>query len=303
MSKRRKGHHGTSHYQVPSLKHLAAQAVRRNEGIHYKHNKKAWRGRASMDSTMSSDNTPSNKRAREGAEQVGQGLQVTVPRAIPHSYNNNFTVRLSYADAQNYQVSTGTGVARAFSMNSIWDPDVTGGGHQPMMRDLWASMYDYYAVLACRYKITVYNCYYDTITFTAAGTNQQRVGGVAVSILPTTNVADITSMASSVIFPAAEMKNSQTQLAFPEDYVVFQGTLTPGDFIVDAKDEDSDNTWTAVGSNPGVQRYLGISANSFNSGAFTGQNKAPIANVQYIIQLDYDVQFTQVNPSIREVPS
>lgn len=252
---------------------------------------------------MSETSAPTAKRAREGAEQVGQGLQVTVPRSIPHGYNNNYTIRLSYADAQNYQVSTGTGVARAFSMNSIWDPDVTGGGHQPMMRDLWASMYDYYAVLACHYKITVYNCYYDTITFTAVGTNQQRVGGVAVSLLPTTNTADISAMASSVIFPAAEMKNSQTQLAFPEDYVVFSGTLTPGDFLVDAKDEDSDNTWTAVGSNPGVQRYLGISANSFNSSAFTGQSKAPIANVQYIIQLDYDVQFTQVNPSIRGVPS
>lgn len=309
MSKRRRGERHTYH-QVPSLVQLATRAVRRNEGKHFEWNSRAWKGRVIMDTTMSesrSSGTQTSKRKRgadEGAEQVGMGKQITVPRNIPKGYNNNFTVCLSYADSRTIPIAYNAGYdTRTWATNSIYDPDVTATGHQPMLRDLWASQYDYYAVLACRYKLTFFNAAKDPITWTAVGTSAQLVPGVTITLLPTTNVSDIAAMSTGLVYPALEMKNTQSYTLFPEQSIVVEGELTPGDFLVDAKDEDNDNTWTAVGSNPGVLRYLGVSINSIVSGAFAGASETAYAAIQVVNQFEYDVQFTQMNQTVRSYPS
>lgn len=259
-------------------------------------------GDVNMSSSTSSGTQTSA--AKEGAKQVGQGLQVTVPRSIPHLYNNNYSVRLSYADAYNVLVSGNAGYnTRVYSTVSIYDPDVTGSGHQPLMRDLWASQYDYYTVMAFHYRIELYNCGDDAITYTAVGSSAQKVGGVVATLMRTTNTADITAAGTGSIFPANEMKNTEMQALWPDRSITFEGTLTPGDFIVDAKDADSDSTWTANGSNPAVQRYIGVALNSVNSGAFAGGSETPYSNIQIVLKFDYDVQFTQVNASLRGINS
>lgn len=309
MTKRRKTSSG-SRYQVPSLQSLALAAVRRNEGRHFRHNTRSpqhfLRRLGIMDDNMTGSTTTGSTQtdaAKQGAKQVGQGLQVTVPRNIPHAYNNNFTVRLTYSDCVNVTFTGAGGYAyKTFSMNSVYDPDVTGTGHQPHMRDLWASQYDYYAVLSTSYHVEAYNCSDDAIGWTTVGTNLAKVSGCTMTLLPTTSTTDISNAANGTQL-AVEMKNTRTQWLLPNRSVTFEGTLTPGDFIVDAKDQDSDNTWTAVGSNPGVQRYLGIVFNSNNTGAFGGATETPYTNIQLWYTFDYDVQFTQVNASLRGVAS
>lgn len=240
--------------------------------------------------------------AEEGATQVGQGLQVTIPRAVPHNYNNNYTVRLTYADNIRHNVSMAAGSGnQIFRTTSIFDPDFTGVGHQPLMRDLWASMYDFYAVLACDYEIKMYNAYADPITYTAVGTSAQNIGTVQVTTIPTTNSLDITS--SAFVYPAAETKNARTDWLPPDKTITIKGSLTPGDFIVDAKDSDSDQTWTAMGSNPTVDRLIGYHISSANNTSITGASEAPFALIQVLVILNYTVQFTQVNPSLRNTSS
>lgn len=306
MSKRRKTSQGIR-YQVPSLQSLALAAVRKRGSKTYSHSHSNLRqsifGRMSdseMGGTSSTTGTQTRSAAQKGAEQVGQGMQVVVPRAIPHGFNDQYTVRLSYADSFNMTIAgAGGGEEYLFRTNSIYDPDYTGIGHQPLMRDLWASQYDYYTVLACHYHIEIYNGATDHISWTSVGTNSQRVGGVVVTLLPTTNATDIANMGSGAPYPGAEMKHSQTQALWPENFITFKGTLTPGDFIVDAKDADSDTTWTAVGSNPAIPRFLGFAINSVNSGAFAGASKTIYTNCQIVVRLDYDVQFTQLNQTLR----
>lgn len=310
MSKRRKTSQGTR-YQVPSLQSLALAAVRRNEGRHFRFNnrhgqnlRRLGMSDSEMGGTSSTTGTQTKSAAQKGAEQVGQGMQVVVPRVIPHGFNDQYTVRLSYADAFNMTISAaGGGEEYVYRTNSIYDPDYTNIGHQPLMRDLWASQYDYYTVLACHYHIEIYNGATDHIYWTSVGTNAQRIGGVVVTLLPTTNATDIANMGSGLPFPGAEMKHTQTQALWPENYITFKGTLTPGDFIIDAKDADSDATWTAVGSNPAVPRYLGFAINSVNSSAFAGASKTVYTNCQIVVRLDYDVQFTQLNQTLRTAVS
>ena len=121
-----------------------------------------------------------------------------------------------------------------------------------------------------------------------------------VTLLPTTNDSDY--ITGSLITPQAEMKNARTEMLTPEDTISFRGTLTPGDFIVDAKDADSDTTWTAVGSNPAIPRYLGYVIVAANSSQ-TGQSSQFYAGITAYVKLHYTVQFTQMNQSLRTAAS
>lgn len=253
-----------------------------------------------------STGTQTNKRSRlaDAAEQVGQGLAVTIPKSVPHLWNNTYTVRLTYADNYRHDVaiSGAASAVQTFRMNSIFDPDITGTGHQPLLRDLWASQYDYYAVLQCDYKIRMYNAFSDSVTFTAVGTSAQKVGSLNVSLLKqTTNASDYTS--NGLVYPIAEQKNVETRFLIPDDATEFVGSLTQGDFILDAKDSDSDPTWTAVGSNPTIARSFGYVITPAQWTGLVGVSETPYASVQVQVIIDYTVQFTQMNQTLRVAAS
>lgn len=65
-----------------------------------------------------------------------------------------YVCKLTYSDIVNIN---GSGVFRSvdrvFSHNSIFDPDVTGTGHQPRYYDQLAGIYDFYRVLGCKIKV------------------------------------------------------------------------------------------------------------------------------------------------------
>lgn len=262
-----------------------------------------------MDSEMSESASvstqTSNKRSRsdaaDGATEVGSGLGVTIPRSVPHLYNNNYTVKLTYADNYRHAVNYGNAAKQVFRMNSIFDPDYTGTGHQPMFRDVWASQYDYYSVLATEYEIHLYNGGVDQTTYTAVGTAAQRLNCVQATLLKSTDEADFITTAT--VYPIAEMKNTITHFVPPEDTTVFRGVVTPGDFLVDAKDADDDQTWTQVGSNAGVPRYLGYVLTASNYAALTGQDETPFATIIAYVKLHYTVQFTQIKAAYRTASS
>ena len=252
---------------------------------------------------------PPSKRARgdadmdDGINEAGSGLPITKPpNGVPHCYNNNYTVKLTYADALIHNVSYGAAQHYAFNATSIYDPDFTGVGHQPFFRDMWVSQYDYYSVIKCDYEFTFYNACSDTVTYTAVGTSGQRLGAVLVSLKPTTRIGDINAT-GNYVYPIAETKGVRNEVLPPEGTMKITGTLTPGDFLVDAKDSDLDETWTAVGSNPAVTRYIGYNISSLLQSSLTGQNEQAFSAIQVFVKLDYTVQFTQVNPSLRQVPS
>ena len=265
-----------------------------------------------MDTSMSESRnagtqTSGSKRTRsaqDGASEVGQGHLVTVPRNIPHLFNNNYTVRLTYADNYVHVLNQdGTSAVQFFRTDSIFDPDATGGGHQPLLRDLWASQYDYYAVLACEYTIRLYVCNSASTTWTAVTPHGQFIGAINATLLKTTNASDATAINSGLIYPGAEMKNTITKFLPPDTMDTFSGTVTPGDFIIDAMDEDSDKTWTAVGSNPTTTRYIGYCLSTAQKNAISGVTPDPFTTIYAQVILNYDVQFTQMNQTLRTAPS
>lgn len=242
--------------------------------------------------------------AQDGALEAGSGLQVTMPpRQIPHLYNNNYTVKLTYADnfLHTVKCDAAASVIQMFRSNSIWDPDYSGGGHQPLIRDTWASMYDYYTVLSCDYTIRLYNAAWEGVTHTTAGTQGQRIQALNVSFNRSTYANDY--LTNGTVYPQAEMKNTSTYFLTPDNTIEIRGTVTPGDFIVDAKDADADTAWTAVGSNPAINRYIGYVLTTALPSQPAGVNENVYCDVQAQVILHYTVQFTQVNQLLRGTPS
>jgi len=70
------------------------------------------------------------------------------------TFPREMKVTLRYA-AFLAQTSTATlALDNVFNLNSIFDPDRTGSGHQPMGHDQWQAFYNRYRVDACKIKIT-----------------------------------------------------------------------------------------------------------------------------------------------------
>lgn len=232
---------------------------------------------------------------------VGQGLPLArPPRNVPHVFNDHYTVDLTYCDRITRVTNPGGYFSYVFRATSIYDPDYTDTGHQPLGRDLWASMYDYYSVLKCEYEVEMYNCMDESLYYTATGTARQKIGAIVAGTNFSTNISDV-DMAYPMVM--GEMKNGQVHLIKPNDSHVFRGILSPKDFRLDAKDADNDRTWTAVGANPDVNRYFGFSVSNFLTGQPSGVEKTIYNQVQMMVKIRYTVQFAQVNATLRQYPS
>lgn len=64
-------------------------------------------------------------------------------------------VKMKYA--QNINTAVTTAYNWKFNLNSIFDPDFTGSGHQPYGHDQLAALYNRYRVISCSYVITAYS--------------------------------------------------------------------------------------------------------------------------------------------------
>lgn len=66
-----------------------------------------------------------------------------------------YICKMKYADT--FQLSTLGGGVYRFNLNSIFDPNRTGVGHQPYGRDTLATLYNRYRVFRVSYSLSFYN--------------------------------------------------------------------------------------------------------------------------------------------------
>jgi len=81
------------------------------------------------------------------------------PKLALGSFPNTKTVNLRYVQDFSLNPGDGSTSVQVFRANSVFDPDFSGTGHQPMFRDNYAALYDTYQVNHAH------------ITFIAAGTH------------------------------------------------------------------------------------------------------------------------------------
>ena len=79
---------------------------------------------------------------------------MTVAQGIPES----FDIKLKYCEATTYGPSGANGIdTNQWRLNSIYDPNLTGVGHQPLNRDTWSNIFTQYLVVGCDVKVTFVN--------------------------------------------------------------------------------------------------------------------------------------------------
>lgn len=88
-------------------------------------------------------------------------------RRRPHKMNSlmassvrpdRLLVKLPYSDFYTVNmVAPSTGKTQVWNLNSIYDPDRTGVGHQPLGYDQWAGFYNKYRVFKVAYNISITN--------------------------------------------------------------------------------------------------------------------------------------------------
>jgi len=76
-----------------------------------------------------------------------------VPRPLV-GFPSNRVVRMRYIENLTWNFNTLPLFHYGFKANSIYDPNATAGGHQPMGHDQWAQFYNHYVVLRSHLKIT-----------------------------------------------------------------------------------------------------------------------------------------------------
>lgn len=77
-----------------------------------------------------------------------------VTRQLGTAFSSSQLVKLRYVDRFTINPALGTFALHNFRANSIYDPDVTSTGHQPMGYDQWANFYDHYVVIGSQIKVT-----------------------------------------------------------------------------------------------------------------------------------------------------
>lgn len=104
--------------------------------------------------------TPARKRARYG-NRTKKSPAFNHPANVPKSlvdvglgFPSKIKTKLKYTGFLPRTSTTGTIDDYVFSLNGLYDTDITGGGHQPMYFDQFMAIYNHYTVIGSKIKLT-----------------------------------------------------------------------------------------------------------------------------------------------------
>ena len=98
------------------------------------------------------DDTVFNERDNKEQSKVAK-LIPGVDGRLQFGFPTKIITKLRYNDTVVLDSTTGTSVAHVLRMNSAFDPDFTGTGHQPIYFDRYAAIYNSYRVIGAHLKV------------------------------------------------------------------------------------------------------------------------------------------------------
>jgi hypothetical protein len=218
-----------------------------------------------------------SKRTKRGAKRPNKVSGSYVDRAssyftVAHRPSFGFAPRqevsLCYCDVFVFNATAVTGYNQQYRMNSLFDPDLTGTGHQPYRFDQLATFFTRYRVFRCSWRVTA-------------------VASVPVwlCVVPTNGdlnaaVTNVTTFQSAAELPYAQLKSVPFSGGPP---TVISGTMALNELGgVTPTEYNSDDRYQAqVSTNPSELIYLNV--------AFVN-NSASNSAVYYTVELAFDAQ-------------
>lgn len=213
---------------------------------------------------MDDGETSSTKAAKLHEAQMIPGIDGYRVFGFP----NTIITKLRYCDQLTQTSTSGSVVAYVFAANGLFDPDISGTGHQPMYRDNYAALYDQYVVLGSKIKVTATNMGINTVVWGING--------------------DDDSAGSATLSTKMEQNNSQWMQLGPNgsghDTGIITCTFEPNrDFGVDAKSDGA--SATIISSNPTELWCYQVFCSANNSGT---------SQLQFAVEIDYTVKWSEL---------
>jgi hypothetical protein len=199
------------------------------------------------------------------------------------SYEPMKVVKLPYYFQRHIVQGPGLLASHQFRINSLYDPDLTGGGHQPLGRDTYSAIYDYYKVLETHVHVTHVSTQYvtGTVSKTSDSVLTDANGGSAyMAPAYVGGMLDVTATPPNSLTEWQEVSqvtsNSQCRFTPPQRFervgsrknttVYYNMKWTPDMFDTAILNEATMDTWTPVGSNPqNINYFSNIVFNSNSS--------------------------------------
>lgn len=189
-------------------------------------------------------------------------------------FPNSIITKIRYIELYKLTSTTGSVASQVMAANGIYDPDVSGGGHQPMYHDYYAGIYNDYTVIGSRIKVTLTN----------TSSSHAVVWGIN---------GDDDSSGSSTLTTHMEQNNSQWMQVGTATGGHDTGTITANfeplrDFGVATKDDGQ--SMTATGSNPSELWCYQIYAAAQDLGT---------ATCEITVEVDYTVKFSELKTPVQ----
>lgn len=187
-----------------------------------------------------------------------------VPSKVTPQYPFGMSKRLKmkYCDYFSINPVVNVIIGRLFNLNSTFDPDRTGIGHQPLGRDQMATYFNRYRVHSCSYKITA-------ICSTANASPFLGFAASNESLAPTD--------ASGI----AEISRTSTLMAYQQKHVL-RGKIDLAILNGKSKDSYEDDELTAA--------HSGNDPTEIMLGSLFVHSDAN-CNIRYVIELIYDTEW------------
>jgi hypothetical protein len=224
------------------------------------------RSQRKTNSTRAKRNS-SQMRLVNGIPFIGTGAGST------YGFPDKMMSKVRYHDTEPLTVSGGSLQKYVYRLNSTFDPDLTGVGHQPLFRDTYAAIYDHYSVVSAKALIKFINT--SSVAF--------HIGCLI----------DDDNTTSTTLDTLCEQSHGQHKVVPP-----VTGSLSTHTFNVtwDCKkilgiDPFASETYkTAVGSNPAEESDLTVWALSIDASANT---------VYFDIEIEYTVLWTELSTPVQ----
>jgi len=230
------------------------------------------------------------------AEQFGDDKKIaSIWRRTPTAFEGEKIIELPYTHYITLAAAVGVTAPQQYKINSIYDPDLSGAGNQPLGRDLWAGVYNYYKVLETYVTMEVLELTDDS---TGGVGNNQKPSIIGLMCDLTANPP--TDLGAWINASMVSKTNEQQYFNMPITSDIINGRGSKTHLMTykwDASQFDTsiiDNTkneWTAVGSDPANLNFM----------SFLYYNPNSLSATRTVIlrtQVRYLVAFKQVNRTL-----
>lgn len=177
--------------------------------------------------------------------------------------------KIRYSDVVTVSSTTGILGSYVFRANSIYDPDFTGTGHQPMSHDTWSTLFNHYTVTGAKMTITVHPL---------AGNTTSGVVGIflnAGSSAPYGNITGFIEAKRGAYRQISHQASKGSRLSTKFSARKFFN-------VSDVKDVGK--LGAAFGANPSEEAYFVV---------YYQDQESSSSSVRVTVSIDYIVQFSE----------